>query len=98
MATECDRCGKESYVIYVKSNPGNICDECEDAERRIKGMPGNWDTISKNNQQHNYHQNNKRPFEKVLNLNSYREFACESKTYSRLFKNTCRSVRSSTSS
>jgi len=48
MATECDNCGKESYVIYVKPNLGNICDECEDAERKIEGMPSNWDTINKN--------------------------------------------------
>lgn len=95
MATECDRCGKKSYVIYVKSNPGSICDECEDAERRIKGMPDSWDTIKK--KQHNYHQNNNRRFGKVLHLNSYREFACESKAYSWIFKNKCQSGRSLTS-
>ncbi len=48
MATECDNCGKESYVIYVKPNLGNICDECEDAERKFEGMHSNWDTINKN--------------------------------------------------
>ena len=97
MATECDNCGKESYVIYVKPNLGNICDDCEDAERKIEGMPSNWDTINKNNKQHNYHQNNNRRFGKVLHLNSYREFVCKSNAYSRVFKNTCRSVRYSTS-
>ncbi len=57
MPTRCDRCGNESYVIYVKPNPGNICEECEDEERRIKGMPGDWDTIRKNNKQRNYRRN-----------------------------------------
>jgi|GEM_PF-6200963 len=56
MATQCDRCGKKSYVIYVKANPGNICDECEDTERKIKGMPNSWDAIKKNDRQYNYHQ------------------------------------------
>jgi hypothetical protein len=78
MPTRCDRCGNESYVIYVKPNPGNICEECEDEERRIKGIPGDWDTIRKNNRQRNYHQNNERRSGKVLHLNNYREFACES--------------------
>ena len=47
MPTECDNCGKESYIIYVKPNPGNICDECEDEERRTMGRPNGLDIIKK---------------------------------------------------
>lgn len=32
--TKCDRCGKESYCIYVLDNFEKICDECYDIERK----------------------------------------------------------------
>ena len=80
----CDCCGKESYVIYVKPNPGNICDVCEDEERKVNGMPSNWDIIKNNNKQRKFHQSDDKRFGKVLHLNLYRELAGESKALSRI--------------
>ncbi len=51
MATKCDQCGQPSYVKYVKLNPGIICDKCEDAERKRKGVDDIWETIKNKNRQ-----------------------------------------------
>jgi len=55
MPAKCDQCGKPSYVMYVKLNPGIICDECEDADRKSKGVHDVWGTIQNNNRQGHYH-------------------------------------------
>ena len=83
----CDSCGKESFVIYVKSNPGNICDACEDEERKVKGRPNDWDIIKRSNKQRKLHQSKDKRFGKVLHLNLYRGIAGESKALSRIFNN-----------
>jgi len=39
---ECDRCFKESYVIYV-GDWGQICPECEDVRREMENEDKGWD-------------------------------------------------------
>jgi formylmethanofuran dehydrogenase subunit E len=51
MLTKCDQCGQPSYVKYVKLNPGIICDKCEDAERKRKGVDDIWETIKNKTRQ-----------------------------------------------
>ena len=46
MPSKCDHGGQPSYVMYVKLNPGIICDECEDADRKRKGVQDVWGTIT----------------------------------------------------
>lgn len=41
----CHLCGKESYVMYLKLNPGTICPECEDKEREKKGKADPWKEV-----------------------------------------------------
>lgn len=72
MPTICDRCGKPSYVIYVKANPGSICDVCEDRERLTKGKPDEWKTIQAYNDKHHYHPHKPNSRRNVLYLKSYR--------------------------
>lgn len=45
MPDKCCRCGKESFVLYLKKNPGLICSECEDLERPIKKET--WEELQK---------------------------------------------------
>jgi len=41
--TKCEKCGKESYVIYV-GDWGHICPECEDMKREIEFIENSgWD-------------------------------------------------------
>ena len=55
MPAKCDQCGQPSYVMYVKLNPGIICDECEDANRKRRGVQDVWGTIKNNNRRGHYH-------------------------------------------
>jgi len=32
----CDRCGKDTYVIFITSNYEKLCDECWEKERKKK--------------------------------------------------------------
>ena len=86
MPNKCDQCGKISYVSYVKLNPGIICDECEDEERKVKGVPKAWDVIKEKNKKRNYFPQNDKWLGKVLYLNAHKEAACESKMFSRIIK------------
>ena len=32
----CDKCGKDTYIIFITSNHEKICDECWDKEKKKK--------------------------------------------------------------
>jgi hypothetical protein len=40
----CETCGKESYVMYLETNPGWVCPDCKD-ELRKKDTRSEWDKI-----------------------------------------------------
>ncbi len=33
---KCERCGNETYVIYINSKYEKICDECYDKKERLE--------------------------------------------------------------
>ena len=55
MQSKCDRCGQSSYIKYVKSNPGIICDRCEDEERKGKKGQDAWEIIKQHNRRWRRH-------------------------------------------
>ena len=75
MATICDRCGKETYVAYLKLNLSRICDECEDQERHTNGMHYDWTLIKENNRKRYQLRYGSIQFNKVVFLDSYRQLA-----------------------
>ena len=32
----CDKCGKDTHIIFITSNHDKICDECWDKEKKVK--------------------------------------------------------------
>ena len=87
MPTICNRCGKPSYVTYVKSNPGNIGDVCEDRERLSKGRPDEWKTIQANNYRHNHYPHKLKPRGNILYLQLYRKITDKYVRLPRIIKN-----------
>jgi ribosomal protein L37E len=32
----CDKCGKDTYIIFITKNHEKLCDECYDKERKTR--------------------------------------------------------------
>ncbi len=41
---KCDKCGKDSYVMYLTPNFETICPECEEKEHK-KDLKTKWERI-----------------------------------------------------
>lgn len=35
----CDKCGEDTYIIFIASNYDKLCDKCWDKEKKKKELP-----------------------------------------------------------